>query len=75
MGDFNIDTPVGSDTPFCSLMKKKDNGDQYVKLYKTNYNTTIDFVFSNYPHQEVSTLECYWPDHNIIYTVIDDSNM
>ena len=52
MGDFNIDTPVDSDTLFYSFMKKKDNCDQYVKQCTTKYNTTIDMVFSSYPHQE-----------------------
>ena len=45
VGDFNIDTPVGSDTLFCSFMKKKYNCDQYVKQCTTKYNTTIDLVF------------------------------
>ena len=50
MGYFNIDMPVGSETPFCSFMKKKYNYDQYVKQCTTKYNTTIDLVFSNYLH-------------------------
>ena len=75
MGDFNIDTPVGGDTHIFSFMKKKYNCDQYVKQCTTKYNTTIDLVFSNYPHQEISILDCYWSDYDIIYTVTDDSNM
>ena len=66
---------AGCDTLFFSFMKEKDNCDQYVKQCTTKYNTTMGLIFSNYPHQKVSTLDCYWSDHDIIYTVIDDSNM
>ena len=72
LGDFNIDISAKSNTPITKYMKTKYNFDQYVNEYTTNYQTTIDLLFSNHPHQTMYSIYCYWSDHNIIYTVIND---
>ena len=46
-----------------------------MNTYTTKDQTTIDLLFSNHPHQTVSSIYCYWYDHNIIYTVINDQKM
>ena len=53
------------------MMRKKYNFNQYVTEPTTNNQTTIDLVFSNYPHQNTSVIDCYWSDHNLLYTVIN----
>ena len=53
------------------MMRKKYNFNQYVTEPTTNNQTTIDLVFSNYPHQNISVIDCYWSDHNLFYTVIN----
>ena len=45
------------------------------KNLQQNILTTIDLVFSNYPHREVSTVHSYWYNHYIVYTVIDVCKM
>ena len=52
------------------MMRKKYNCNQYVIEPTTNNQTTIDLVLSNYPHQNASVIDCYWSDHNLLYTVI-----
>ena len=42
--------------------------------YTIKYQTTIDLVFSNYPYPNVSTIDCYWSDLKMVYTIIDDSH-
>ena len=74
VGHFNINTPENNNAPLCNYMKINYNCDQYVKEYTTKYQTTIDLVFSNYPYKNVSTIDCYWSDHKMVYTVIDDSH-
>ena len=74
VGDFNINTPENNNTHFCNYMKSNYNCYQYVKKYTTKFQTTIDLIFSNYPYQNVSTIDCYWSDHKMVYTVIDDSH-
>ena len=46
---------------------------QCVKEYTTK-NQTINLVFSNYPYQNVSKIDCYWFDHKMVSTDIDDSH-
>ena len=72
LADFIIDISAKSNTPITKYMKTKYNFDQYVNEYTTKYQTMIDLLFSNHPHQTVSSIYCYWSDHNIIYTVIND---
>ena len=52
-------------------MKSKYNLDQYMKEYTTKYQTTIDLLFSNYPHLTVLSVYSYWSDHYLIYGIID----
>ena len=56
-------------------MKVRHNCDQLVKGCTTNYQATIDLVFSNYKYQEVSTINSYWSDHYMVYTVIDNNDI
>ena len=70
IGDFNIDLSVKRNTSFCKFMKSKYNLDQYMKQYTTKYQTTIDLLFSNYPHLNVSSVYSYWSDHYLIYGII-----
>ena len=72
LGDFNTVISTKRNTPITKYMKTKYNFDQYVNEYTTKYQTTIDLLFSYHPHQTVSSIYCYWSDHNIIYTVIND---
>ena len=72
LGDFIIDISAKSNTPVTKYMKTKYNFDQYVNKYTTKYQTTIDLLFSNHPHQTVSSIYCFWSGHNIISTVIND---
>ena len=53
------------------MMRKKFNFNQYVTEPTTNNQTTIDLVLSNYPNQNTSVINCYWSDHNLLYTVIN----
>ena len=53
------------------MMRKKYNFNQYVTEPTTNNQTTIDLLFSNYPHQNTSVIDCYWSDHILLYTVIN----
>ena len=53
IGDFNIDLSFKKNTSFSKFMKSKYNLDQYMKEYTTKYQTTIDLLFSNYPHLNV----------------------
>ena len=75
LGDFNLDVPANSDSPLCKYMKRKYDFNQYVKQATTKSQTIIDLVFSNYAKQVVSVIHCYWSDHNIIYTAIDDETV
>ena len=59
IGDFNIDLSVKKNTSFSKFMKSKYNLDQYMKQYTTKYQTTIDLLFSNYPHLNVSSVYSY----------------
>ena len=73
VGDFNINTPEKTIHLYV-ITWSNYNCYQYVMEYTTKYQTTIDLVFSNYPYQNVSTIDCYWSDHKRVYTVIDDSH-
>ena len=72
IGDFNIDLSVKKNTSFCKFMKSKYNLDQYMKQYTTKYQTTIDLLFSNYPHLNLSSVYSYWSDHYLIYGIIEN---
>ena len=50
---------------------KNYNFNQYVTEPTTKNQTTIDLVFSNYPHQNTSVIDCYWSAQNLLYTVIN----
>ena len=69
IGDFNIDLSFKKNTLFSKFIKSKYNLDQYVKEYTTKYQTTIDLLFSNYPHLNVSSVYSYWSDHYLIYVL------
>ena len=71
IGDFNLDVGGGRNRSFCDMMRKKYNFNQYVTEPTTNNQTTIDLVFSNYPHQNTSLIDCYCSDHNLLYIVIN----
>ena len=74
VGHCNINTPNNNNTLLCNYMKSNYNCYQYVKQYTTKYQTIINLEFSNYPYQNVSTIDCYWSAHKMVYTVIDDSH-
>ena len=71
IGDFNLDVVDGRHSTFCDIMRKQYNCHEYVTEPTTSNQTTIDLVFSNYPHQNTSVIDCYWSDHNLLYTVIN----
>ena len=75
LGDFNVDVPANNDSSLCKYMKRKYNFNQFVKQATTKSQTMIDLVFSDYKKQDVSVIDCYWSDHNIIYTAIDDETV
>ena len=54
-------------------MKTKYNCDQHVTQPTTDEQTTIDLIFSNYPHQRMGAIDCYWSDHKFLYTVSEAS--
>ena len=65
IGDFNIHTPKDNTNPLCNYMKAVYKCNQYV-----NKSTTMDLVFSNLSNLTVGTIDCYWSDHKMVYTVI-----
>ena len=70
IGDFNIPTPNDNTNPLCNYMKAIYKCNQYVNKSTTKYDTTINLVFSNLSNLTVSTINCYWSDHKMVYTVI-----
>ena len=73
IGDFNLDVTHDSNKSFCEVMKTKYNCDQHVTQPTADEQTTIDLIFSNYPHQRTGATDCYWSDHKLLYTVIEPS--
>ena len=72
IGNFNLDASNGVNKTFCDIMKSKYNCNQYVTPPATNDQTTTDHIFfSNYPHQNTFTIDCYWSDHKLLCTVMD----
>ena len=70
IGNFNIQTPKDNTNPLCNYMKVVYKCNQYVNKSTTKYNTNIDLVFSNLSNLTVGTIDCYWSDHKMVYTVI-----
>ena len=70
MGDFNINTLRNNKTSLCNYMKTNYNSNQYVKESTTKTDTTIDLVFSNVQNLTIGTIDCYWPDHKMVYAVM-----
>ena len=71
IGDFNLDAANRANKVFCDTMTTKYDCNQYVIQPTTDNGTTIDLIFSNYPHQNTFTIDCYWSDHNLLCTVVD----
>ena len=70
IGDFNIQTPKGNTNPLCNYIIYIYKCNQYVNKSTTKYDTTINLVFSNLSNITVGTIDCYWSDHKMVYTVI-----
>ena len=73
IGDFNIQTPKDNTNPLCNYMKAVYKCNQYVNKSTTKYNMTINLVFSNLSNLTVGTIDCYWSDHKMVYTVMGNS--
>ena len=71
IGDFNLYVTHNRNKSFCDVMKTKYSDNQHVTQPSTDEKTTIDLTFSNYSHQRTPAIDCYWLDHQLLYTVID----
>ena len=67
---FNIQTPKDNTNPLCNYMKAIYKCNQYVNKSTTKYDITINLVFSNLSNLTVDTIDCYWSDYKMVYTVM-----
>lgn len=68
-GDFNVNWSNANSekTALENTMSKQLNYKQIISASTTDYNSTIDLIFTNLPQYDSGTCETYYSDHKLIW--------
>ena len=69
IGDFNFDICSGQNPQFLNFVTSSFKVTQIVKEITSNYNSTLDLIFTNMSYLHTDVIECYWSDHKLVYAV------